>query len=248
MKQLGQRPYFRHDHELRRQLRESRETVLAHLREQPDDPRALLLADVLGELDGDPELAHHSTRFRAQRPANWLDDARRGGMDRVLFHLADGLRSSRFGADAIPVLERRAIEISEARPAGTAPGWIDETFVPEALARDRRVRVRVHDGHLAHVRVSIDADRYGELDLGRHRGESLLVEPRGGYGTMIREHYVCGRVTITLNTPWHDGTESTIDAPWTRWVVERLEELERLVRVRDVTLARKDSTRTRRRA
>jgi hypothetical protein len=216
-------------HELRRQLREARETVLAHLRERPDDPRALLLADVLGEIDHDRELAEQRMRFRALRRDDWLDEARRGGIDRVLFRIADGLRGSRSGHDAIAVLERRAIEISEARPEGTPAGWIDASFLPEALANDRRVRVRYHEGHLAHVRVAIDVDRHGELDLARHRGESTLVEPYGGHGTRICERFVCGRVTTTFYTPWHDGVETTADVPWSRWVVDRLADLARLV-------------------
>ena len=232
MNQLRQRPYFRHDLELHRQLRETRETVIAHLREAPDDPRALLFADVLAELDSDRELATHAMRFRAVRPATWADDARRAGLDRVLFRLADGMRSSRFGRDAIPILERRAIEISEARPPGVAAGWIDETFVPDALAADQRVRVRSHGGHLARVAVKLAAVRYAELELGRYRGRFEIVEKIGGYGTMTRETYACGRVTTTLNTPWHDGTESTSDAPWTRWVVDCLDQIARLVQAR----------------
>ncbi|HTR49430.1 MAG TPA: hypothetical protein VMJ10_01910 [Kofleriaceae bacterium] len=232
MHPLKQRPVFGHDVEMRKQLRETRDTLLAHLRDKPDDFNALVLADVIGELDADPSLSAHRAHFRAIRPDDWREQARVHGLDRVLYHLAEGLRSSGFGKDAIPVFERRADEIAEARAPGVAPGSIDASFVPDALTTSRRARVVYAGTELASVRVTVNADVYGSLslDTARCTGEFELVEPRGGSGTAIYETYADGAVHTTLCTPWHDGTESTEPKIWTRWVMDCIADLARISR------------------
>jgi len=233
MDALRQQPHFPLDHEARRQIRETRTTILDHLSREPDDLKALVLADVLGEIDPDrdPALAGHRMRFRATRPADWKVRARALGVDALLFHLATGLAGARIGKDAVPVLEHYATEISEARAATAIPGIIDASRVPEVLAADRRVTIAYHpNGHLARVAVRIDRLHDGELELAEEPGSGhyRIVEKRGGYGTMIAESYRNGRVWTTLNTPWHDGEESSAKKPWTRWVEENLADLARL--------------------
>ena len=228
------KPVFGLDVEARRQIRETRDTLLEALRNDPDDFRALVIADVLGEIDyeRDPALAAHRMRFRATRAADWPVRARALGLDRLLFHLANGWRESRIGADAIPVLERRAAEIGEARPPGVELGTIDASYIPAELAG---AVIGYHaSGHLRRVAVAIDALHHGELVLAERpgTGELTLVEKRGGYGTMIREVYRDGRVVTTLNSPWHDGEESIDAKPWTRWVEENLADLARLATTR----------------
>jgi hypothetical protein len=229
MDPLRQQPVFPFDAKSRAQLRETRQTLLDHLRTAPDDLQALVLADVIGELDPDrdPTLAAHRMRFRATRAPDWLAQARARGLDRLLFHLASGLRAGRFGSDVVPVLERRAIEISEARAPGVAAGLIDATFVPEAL----RGLARFHpSGHLARIRVYRDELHHGELALAATPGAGTfsIIEKRGGYGTMVTERYRDGCIVTILNTPWHDGEESTVAAPWTKWVMQQIDDLERL--------------------
>lgn len=221
MDRLRQAPLFAFDHETRQQLRDTRMTLLEHLRSEPDDLRALVLADVIGELDPDrdPVLAEHRRRFRDTRPADWRLRAKQLGLDRVLFHLADGMRRARIGADAIPILERRAAEIGEARPADVARGLIDASYVPPALA----ARASYHaSGHLARVSAHRDARNHGELVLDETPGTGRfsITEVRGGYGTHLAERYRDGGINIMLNTPWHDGEESREPKPWTRWVEE----------------------------
>ena len=246
MDALRTRPVFAHDHETRKQIRETRATLLEHLAGAPDDFQALVLADVIGELDPDrdPELAAHRARFRASRAADWPVRARQLGLDRLLYHLAHGLRGARMSQQAIEILERRAAEIGEARATGVAAGHLDESCVPADLAGDRRVQIDYHaSGHLARVAVHLDDLHEGELELAEIPGSGhfRIVEKRGGYGTMIREDYRDGGIVTTLNTPWHDGEESISIRPWTRWVEECLAELARL------TSARRPARRSRRR-
>ncbi|MFN0247045.1 MAG: hypothetical protein ACKV2T_09055 [Kofleriaceae bacterium] len=232
MDQLRQQPVFPFDAKARTQLRESRQTLLDHLRTDPDDFQALVLADVIGEIDPDHDaaLAAHRMRFRATRSPDWMAQARERGLDRLLFHLADGMRSARFGRDAVPVLERRAIEISEARAPGVAAGTIDASFVPASL---RSVATYHPSGHLARIRVYRDDLHHGELSLAATPGAGTysISEKRGGYGTTIRDSYRNGCIVTTLNTPWHDGEESSVAAPWTKWVMQQIDDLARLATV-----------------
>jgi len=85
MHPLKQRPVFAHDVEMRRQLRETRETLLAHLRDKPDDFNALVLAEVVGELDSDPALSVHRAHFRAIRPDDWREQARVRGVSKQVY-------------------------------------------------------------------------------------------------------------------------------------------------------------------
>jgi hypothetical protein len=229
MERLRQQPLFAFDHETRKQIRETRVTLLEHLRTEPEDLKGLVLADVIGELDPDRdlELARHRMRFRELRPADWKVRAKQLGLDRVLYSLAIGMRRAGIGRDAIPILERRAAEIGEARAGDVAPGAIDASYVPPELAE----RATFHSsGHLARVAVHVDQLHEGELVLAEQPGSGhfRIVEERGGYGTMICEDYRNGCVVTTLNTPWHDGDESSEARPWTRWVEESLADLARL--------------------
>jgi hypothetical protein len=229
MQSLRQQPLFAFDHECRKQIRETRVTLLEHLRSEPDDLRALVLADVIGELDPDRDLvlAEHRMRFRATRGEDWKLRAKELGLDRVLFHLAEGMRRAKIGRDAVPILERRAIEISEARAAATPRGLIDASYVPAALA----ARATFHaSGHLSRVSVRVDRRHEGQLALAvaPGAGSFSITEVRGGYGTYVSERYRDGHVEITLNTPWHDGEQAREPKPWTRWVEECLTELARL--------------------
>lgn len=226
-------PVFGLDVRARRQLRETRETLLAKLRDEPDDFTALFLADVVVEIspDRDPDLAAHAARFRATRGGDWKVRARERGLDRLLFHLANGWKASKVGHDAIPVLERRAAEIGEARPLGVAAGHIDASYIPASLAADSRASISYHpNGHLQRVAIEIDRLHHGELVLSElpGNGRFAIVEKRGGYGTSIREDYSDGAIRTTINTPWHDGDESTARKSWTRWVEENLADLARL--------------------
>ncbi len=230
MDALRQQPLFAFDHETRKQIRETRTTLLEHLRSEPDDFKALVIADVIGELDPDRDLvlARHRMHFRETRPADWKVRAKALGLDRLLFHLASGMRLARIGKDAIPVLERRAAEIGEARAAEVRPGMIDRSYVPEALASHATYYA---SGHLRSVSIELGENREGGLELAETPGSGhyRIIEMRGGYGTMINEDYRDGCVVTTLNTPWHDGEESSAKKPWTRWVEENLADLERLV-------------------
>jgi hypothetical protein len=233
MKPMHLVPVFGLDHEARKQIAETRATILEHLRAAPDDFTALVLADVIGEIDPerDQALAAHRMRFRATRADDWRVRARELGLDGVLFHLAHEMTRARVGRDAVPAIERYATAISEARAAGVAPGHIDASCVPGALARDRRTKLAFHpSGHLASATIRVDARHHGELVLAERPGTGhyTIVEVRGGYGTMIRDDYRDGKVTTTLNTPWHDGTESTETQTWTRWVKASLCDLARL--------------------
>jgi hypothetical protein len=233
MDALRQQPVFALDHEARKQIRDTRATVLEHLRAAPDDFKALVIADVLGEIDPDRDatLAAHRMRFRATRSADWQLRAKQLGLDRLLFGLACGMMRSRIGRDAVPVLERYAIAINEARASETPRGHIDSSYIPAELASDRRAIIEVHpSGHLARVAILVDKLHNGELVLAAQpgAGQFTLVEKRGGYGTMIREVYRDGNVVTTLNTPWHDGEESLAPKSWTRWIEENLADLARL--------------------
>jgi hypothetical protein len=233
MDALRQRPVFALDHEARKQIRETRATILEHLRTDPDDFKALVLADVIGEIDPDHDaaLAAHRMRFRATRTADWTVRARELGLDRLLFHLAHGMTASKIGLPAVPILERRAVEISEARAPGVTVGKIDADAIPAGLVRDSRVTIAYHpSGHLKHVKLHIDELHRGELTLDAKPGSGhyMIVEKRGGYGTMIQEAYRDGAIVTTLNTPWHDGEESREPAAWTKWVLQNLGDLERL--------------------
>lgn len=224
-----QQPLFSFDHATRKQIRETRQTLLEHLRGEPDDFKALVLADVIGELDPDRDLvlARHRARFRDTRSADWKVRAKELGLDRLLFHLANGLREARMSKDAAAILERRAAEIGEARAADVTPGLIDASYVPEGLTASFH-----RNGHLARVAVKRGKLRNGELVLDEQPGSGhfTIVEKRGGYGTMICENYRDGTVVQTLNTPWHDGEEASEKKPWTRWVEECLADLARLAR------------------
>jgi hypothetical protein len=227
MHRLRQQPLFAFDHEARKQIRDTRVTLLEHLRTEPDDLKGLVLADVIGELDPDRdlELARHRMRFREKRPADWRWRAKELGLDRVLYSIAFGMQSAGIGKDAIPILERRAAEIGEARAPDAARGAIDETYIPAG------VTAAFHpSGHLARAHVFVDKLHEGELVLAEEPGSGhyRIVEKRGGYGTMICEDYRDGCVVTTLNTPWHDGEESSAAKPWTRWVEECLADLARL--------------------
>ena len=222
---MQQKPYFRFDHETRKQIEETCATLLDHLRDKPDDLQGLVLADVFAELDR--SVAVHAARFRQTRTADWKWRAKELGIDRLLFHLARGLADARIGKDAIAILERRAAEIGEARAAGTAVGLIDKSYVPKG------VRASFHpSGHLARASVDRGELRQGELvlDATPGSGRFRIIEKRGGYGTMISDEYRDGCVITTLNTPWHDGEESREPKPWTRWVEENLADLARLAR------------------
>ena len=223
MEALRQQPVFELDHEARAQIRETRATILEHLDGAPDDLQALVLADVLGEIDPDrdPDLAAHRMRFRATRTADWKLRAKELGLDRLLYNLARGMTEARIGRDAVPVLERYATDLAETRAPGAVPGHIDASYVPDTLVSDPRVTIAYHpSGHLARVAIRIDELHDGELVLGFQPGSGhyAIIEKRGGYGTMIREAYRDGGVVTTLNTPWHDGEESISKRPLTRWV------------------------------
>ena len=223
---MDQLPTFLLDHEAARQVRETRATLLEHLATTPDDLMALVVADVLAEIDPDhdPILIGHAERFRRDHPMprRWRDQARKLGIDRLLFKLADGMKAAQIGRAAVPVLARRAAEICEARPFGVARGHIDATMIPDELAS---ARIEYHvTGHLARVVVDLDPMHRGELTLDETpgAGDFTLVAKRGGYGTVIREQYDRGSVLSILNTPWHDGEESREVITWTRWVQECL--------------------------
>jgi hypothetical protein len=218
------------DHEARKQLHETRETLLAHLTAHPDDLKALVLADVVCAIEPahDASLAVHATRFRKTRRADWKLRARELGLDRLLFHLANGWRAAEIGTSAIPVIERRATEINEARPPRVPAGHIDASFVPAGLTATFHP-----SGHLKRVAVVVDRNHNGELVLDETPGSGhfRVVRMRGGSGTMLDERYRDGTIYITLNTPWHDGAEATEVKPWTRWVEECLADLAELLTV-----------------
>ena len=146
MDALRQRPVFSLDHEARKQIRDTRATILEHLATEPDDFKALVFADVLAEIDPDHDtkLVAHRTRFHATRTDDWKSNARELGLDRLLFHLADGFRTAKIGKDAVPVLERYAVRISEARPRGVPLGLIDQSCMPPMLSRDPRATISYH--------------------------------------------------------------------------------------------------------
>ena len=221
------------DPEAIKQLRETRFTVLDTLRDEPNHFKALVMANALAELDPDhdPALAAHRRRFQATRAAGWALQAKAEGLDGLLFALARGWSDGNIGRAAVPVLEGYAEEIGEARPPGVARGHIDAAYLPAQLTGDARVKLDFHpSGHLARVSLSIDALHSGALVLDRKPGAGSyeIVEERGGSGTMIREHYRDGAVHSILNTPWHDGVESSQPKAWTRWVEENLADLARL--------------------
>jgi hypothetical protein len=249
------------DTKARTQIRETRQTLLDHLRDAPGDFKALLLASVVAELDPDrdPALLAHAARantLRAKDPSGWAKRARDQGLDVVLFGLAQGLHRAEFGADAIPVLARRCAEISSRsvilallreylrdredaatgralaaidaaiaeRTPRLAAGVIDASFVPEQLATSPHAKVRYHhDGHLAEVVIRKGRWK-GRLQLdprpgtGRYQLEGFTA----GSGHLTSETYRDGQVHTTLNTPWHDGCESSETLAWTRWVAECL--------------------------
>jgi hypothetical protein len=212
------------DHEARKQLHETRETLLAHLTAHPEDLQALVLADVVCAIEPahDASLSAHATRFRQTRPDDWKLRAHELGVDNLLFYLANGWRERKIGSSAIPVIERRAIEINEARAPHVAPGHIDASYVPAGLTATFHP-----SGHLKRVAVMVDSKHNGELVLDETpgSGQFRVVRMRGGSGTMLGERYRDGAIQITLNTPWHDGTEATESKPWTRWVEECLADL-----------------------
>ena len=226
-------PTFLLDHDAARQLRETRATILEHLAGDPDDLMGLVIADVLAELDPDhdPILIGHAARFRRDHPTPqiWRDQARRRGIDRLLFRIADGMKAASIGRAAVPVFARRAAEICEARPFGVTRGHIDASMIPAGLAR---ASITYHaTGHLARVAIDLDRMNQGELilDATPGSGDFTLVAKRGGYGTVIRERHERGTVLSILNTPWHDGEESREVITWTRWVQQCLASLEELI-------------------
>lgn len=247
---LRQAPLFAFDHETRKQIRETRMTLLEHLRSDPEDFKALVLADVIGELDPDRDLsiADHRMRFRAtrDRDGDWRVRAKELGLDRVLYNLAHGMERANMGRDAAQILMRRAAEIGEARPIDVVRGHIDASYVPAALVPHTSFHA---SGHVARVAVHIEAMHEGELQLHPIPGSGSfrIVEKIGGYGTVNRELYKDGAIHATLNTPWHDGEESTHVKPWTRWVEESLSELARLVEAAPPARPRKPAKRRTRR-
>ena len=221
------------DPEAMKQLRETRETLLETLRDHPEDLLAQVLAELIAEIDPDRDarLLAQRDRFRRTRPQDWQARAQQRGAHRLLFHIAHGWAEAGIGRAVVPVLERFATEISEARPAGVPRGHIDRSMIPEALLEDPRVRVAFHpSGHLSEVKVRIDELHEGSLSLSElpGRGSFHLVEKRGGYGTAITERYAGGRVHSTFNSPWHDGEESSYAAPWTKWVLGSLDDIARI--------------------
>ena len=233
----GVKPVFGLDVEARKQLRETRATLLAHLAEDRDDLFALVMADVVGEIDpiGDAELAAHRARFRQMRGSDWLVRARERGIHRLLFHLAHGWAQRGIGRDAVPVLERHAIEISEARAAGVPGGLIDKSFVPNELLGHRRAKVQYYrSGHLQRVAIEIDSMNEGSLELDETPGAGrfAITQKIGGYGTYTTELYRDGAIVTTLCTPWHDGEESREPMPWTKWVLASLDALAALASVK----------------
>lgn len=203
-----------------RQVCEALGGLVSRLRDHPDDFVALVLADVLAEIDPaqDADVLAHAARFRARYPRGWQWHARELGIDRLLFHAADGSR--------IPALVRRAAEISEARRPGgddstvPAPGAIEASFVPPEL--DAAFHA---SGHLARIAVRIPV-HHAELVLDEEpgRGWCELISTRGGVLTSVREVYDAGVLQTTVTTARGADVRREV-APWTRWVQSSIAQL-----------------------
>jgi hypothetical protein len=246
-----------HDPEASDQIRETRATLLDHLRAEPGDFKAMLMADVVSEIDPDrdPTLIAHGQRFRELRGDGWEARARTLGLDALLFNLCEGMHGRGIGRAALPVLARRAGEISadpltlallgdrmrelaehvvatglaralEERAPDVAAGWIDRSFVPTALVDSPHVTLRYHpSGALAHAEIDSHRINCGALQLGCRAGSLYYTGRRGGSGYAVSERYAGGAIHSTLCTPWHDGEESSETFPWYRWAAESLAKL-----------------------
>jgi hypothetical protein len=89
---------------------------------------------------------------------------------------------------------------------------------PESHAR---LQLELHpNGHLASLRVPGDDGPSLTLSPGGGAGHFVHTGQQGGYGFHIDERYAKGQVHATLNSPWHDGSESSETKEWVCWVLE----------------------------
>lgn len=211
-----------------RQLRQTRQTVLEHLDSEPDDIKALFMASVLSEIDPDRDakLLAHARRAAQQRKKlgrQWIGSAREAGLDALLFQLYQGMTRANWDQRIRAPFGRRVAEIVEAL-TGTPIG-ID--FLPEGLRTTGCTFAWHASGHLARAHMAGDDKSHGELLLDEKPGTARLTVQgyKGGLGFLISERYAAGQVHTTLNTPWHDGVESSEHVPWTTWVAQSLASL-----------------------
>jgi hypothetical protein len=86
-----------------------------------------------------------------------------------------------------------------------------------------RLQLELHpNGRLASLRVAAEGGPSLTLSAGGGAGRFTHTGTRGGYGFHVDERYAEGRVHTTLNSPWHDGCESSEAKEWVCWVLECL--------------------------
>lgn len=228
------------DHRAYTQITETRRMLDARLREEPDDFMALALADVFAELDPErePGLRCHARRAHELRgrlgATSWQSRARDLGLDIVLFNLCAGLHRADFGHAALPVLARRATEVTinprilallrdymrelgerdvitaidsaiARRAPALAIGRIERAFVPALLLDHAAVAVRFHpSGHLAAVRIRGD----------RRTSGTLTLEPAPGTAHLVYTAHTGGSGYV-VDEHYRDGAiHGTYNSPW----------------------------------
>lgn len=227
------------DHEAYTQICDTRRTLLAHLRDEPDDFKALCMADVIAELDPerDPALREHARRahaLRGQLGAGWRARAREHGLDILLFNLCEGMHRAEIGRAALPTLARRAAEISanprvlallreHMRDLGerTTVTAIDAAIAARAprLAAGIIEAGFLPEALAANPRASVHFHRSGHLAAVRIAGERrqtgmLVLESRPGTGHLAYTARMAGHGYV-VDEHYRDGAiHSTFCSPW----------------------------------
>jgi hypothetical protein len=228
------------DPEAYTQICDTRRLLVAQLLDEPDDFRALFLADVFAEVDPerDPELRTHAKRAHAMRgelgTTVWFARARELGLDVLLFNLCAGMERAGFGKVAFPVLARHAATISAnprilallrsyVREIGDrkAGAIIDAAIASRApaLAAGRIERAFVPDALLAARGVVVRFHPSGHLAEVRIRGDRrssgrLVLDLKPGGGHLVYTAH-SGGAGFVVDETYRDGAiQSTFCSPW----------------------------------
>jgi hypothetical protein len=227
------------DHEAYTQICETRRTLLAHLRDEPDDFKALCMADVVAELDPekDPALREHARRahaLRARLGAAWSERAREHGMDILLFNLCEGMQRAEIGRSALPTLARRAAEVTSnprilallrehmrELDERTTIAAIDAAIAARAprLASGMIEAAFLPEPLVSNPRVAVRFHRSGHLAAVRITGDRrqtgmLVLEQRPGSGHLAYTARMAGHGYV-VDEHYRDGAiHSTYCSPW----------------------------------
>lgn len=223
-------------------LLQSARTLANHLRDHPNEPRALFMAAMFAALcEGVPRApslprddvtlldAHDRASVRGVVCGMWREMVAHQALTPAR---ASIIATRLLAIDVEPAVcfllahEARALGCVDAADAllrDHAPFVahasklkIDRALL-DALGLDVvGARVRWHsDGHLAELSKE---KRSLELDARPGSGRYAEEGKRGGYGFAVRERYQQGAARGTFNSPWHDGEEYADEQPWLAWV------------------------------